>query len=77
MDVILGQLEALPPSKWGLHETVLCQELGLKAKENLSARKQLGQLLSALKKGYWGQKRNKSWTSTGYETIDLGITSIP
>jgi hypothetical protein len=52
----LSRLEGLPPNKWGLHETILCQELGIKAKEKLSVRKQLGDLLSALKIGYSGQK---------------------
>jgi hypothetical protein len=77
MDVQLSLLEGLPPNKWGLHETVLCQELGLKAKENLSARKQLGQLLYALKKGYSGQKRDNSRVNTGYDEMDLFDTSVP
>jgi hypothetical protein len=58
MNDILSRLERLPPSKWDLHETVLCQELCLKANEGASVRTQLWQLLQALKVGDSGQKRN-------------------
>jgi hypothetical protein len=77
MDDQLSRLEGLPPNKWGLHETVLCQELGIKAKENLSVRMQLGHLLSALKIGYSGQKQDNSRVKTGYDKIDLHDQSIP
>ena len=52
---ILSRLERLPLSKWGLHETVLCQELGLRAHEGASVRMQLGQRIHVLKVGCSGQ----------------------
>jgi hypothetical protein len=77
MDDQLSRLEGLPPNIWGLHEAVLCQELDIKAKENLSVRTQLTQLLSALKIGYSGQKQDNSCVKTGYDKIDLYDKSTP
>jgi hypothetical protein len=77
MDDILRRLQSLPPSKWGYHERYMCKKLGMSVKEGVTVRKQLGQLLSALREGGWGQKRNKTWTSTGLPMMDLGDTSIP
>jgi hypothetical protein len=77
MDDILKRLQSLQPCKWAIHEKHLCRELNMSAKEGLGVRKQLGQLLSALKNGGWGQKRNYTWTETGLPMMDLGETSIP
>jgi hypothetical protein len=77
MDEILGRLEALPPSKWSYHEKFLCQELRMSAKDGLGVHTQLGQLLTGLDNGGWGNRRDKkNWKSTGYDKMDLGITSI-
>jgi hypothetical protein len=76
MDVLLSRLEHLPSRKWGLHETVLCQELGIKAQENLSVRKQLGNLLTALERGGWGSKKDKNWTKTNCDIMDLRAANI-
>jgi hypothetical protein len=75
MDDILRKLEDLPSSKWGLHETFLCQELGIKANEGASVRTQLMGLLVALKNAGSGNKREKTWTNTGYDSMDLAATS--
>jgi hypothetical protein len=75
MDDILRKLEDLPSSKWGLHETFLCQELGIKANEGASVRTQLTGLLVALENAGSGNKRMKTWTNTGYEKMDLSATS--
>jgi hypothetical protein len=77
MDVLLSRLEHLPSRKWGVHETVLCQELGIKAQENLSVRTQLGRLLVALKKGRYRLKPADSWTTTGHLIIYLSATGTP
>jgi hypothetical protein len=77
MDDLVKRLQSLPPGKWALHEMCLCQELCMSAKEGLCVRKQLGLLLAALEKGSWGQKRDKTWTSTGLPMMDLGDTGIP
>jgi hypothetical protein len=50
----------------------------MRAKEGLGVRKKLGMLLSTLKNGGSGQKRNNTWTSsTGLPVMDLSETSIP
>jgi hypothetical protein len=76
MDDILSRLERLPPRKWGLHETVLCQELGIKAKDNLSVRSQLTKVVVALAKGRYRLKPDDPWTKTKYLIMDLSETSI-
>eukprot|EP00978_Attheya_sp_CCMP212_P037897 scaffold182673_cov65-Attheya_sp.AAC.1 len=75
-DNLLTRLEGLLPHKWGLHETYLCQALCMKATETSSVRMQLGELLTALKKGGRGNKRNNTWKKTGYDLMDLSL-SIP
>jgi hypothetical protein len=76
MNDILGKLEDLPSSKWGLHEPFLCQELGMKANEGASVRRQLaGLLVAPLKIGGSGNKREKTWTNTGYDKMDLSASS--
>eukprot|EP00978_Attheya_sp_CCMP212_P000714 scaffold1423_cov39-Attheya_sp.AAC.1 len=76
-DDLLSRLEDLMPSKWGLHETYLCQELYMKATETTSVRTQLGELLTAMRNGGSGNKRQNSWKKTGYNLMDLSDTSIP
>jgi hypothetical protein len=76
-DDLLSRLEDLMPSKWGLHETYLCQALCMKATETTSVRTQLGELLTALKKGGSGNKHQNAWKQMGYNLMDLSDTSIP
>lgn len=71
MNEVIERMRGLPPSKWGLHETVVCQRLGLTSKEGISVRSQLMEVVKALKKGYTGNQREKTAVLTGYPPTDL------
>ncbi len=77
MDAAIASLKSLPQSKWNLHEKVFCQILGMKPKEGLSVRVQLNNLLSVLKAGGSGSRRDGTWKPTGIGPIDLGDMNMP
>jgi hypothetical protein len=71
---LVARLSRLPPKKWWFHEKVVCRELGFTRREGTPVRKQLTELLLAIKKGYFGNKNEPK--ITGFEKTDLANTSI-
>jgi len=71
---VITHLTSIPVSKWCVHEKVLCRQLGLKGTDSISARKQLSDIITALKKGYKGNKRLPTCEWTTHPCMDLGDT---
>jgi hypothetical protein len=62
------------PTKWWIHETVLCKTTNIRARDGKSVRQWLTLILSSIKKSYIGNK--KDGISTGYPAIDLMSSQI-
>jgi hypothetical protein len=75
MSDLVVRLSRVPPKKWWVHEKVVCRELGFTRKEGMPVRKQLTDLLLAIKKGYFGNKKERK--ITGFDEADFTNTSIP
>ena len=71
MDEVVTKLAKLPSCSWNLHETVLAQRLGIKAKEGCSIHTQVSALVSFLGQGGAGNKKNKTFTACTTGIVDL------
>eukprot|EP00978_Attheya_sp_CCMP212_P009107 scaffold21443_cov53-Attheya_sp.AAC.2 len=61
---------------WHVHETIVCQNVGLKDVDGVYARDRLSNLINAIRNGYVGNRRTGfGFVSTGRGVADLSLTN--
>eukprot|EP00978_Attheya_sp_CCMP212_P020215 scaffold57562_cov32-Attheya_sp.AAC.3 len=61
---------------WHVHETIICQNVGLKGVEGVCARDRLSNLINAIRNGYVGNKTTGvGFEDTGRAVADLSLTN--
>jgi len=55
----IASIERIKPSKWWIHETVVCKMTSIRPRDGKAVRQWLTLVLSSLKKSYTGNKKDR------------------
>lgn len=71
MDDIISRLALIDDQKWSLHESVVCNMVGIVSMEGVSRVEKITDLLKVLSKGGKGDVRRGSWEPSKYGIVDV------
>ena len=69
------QLISLPPSEFWIHESKLAELLKLPRGPEHGPNEVLTKILACMKRGFGGNKREKNTVLTGFDAVDLAVSS--